>query len=127
MKQEHQVESFDNCINELQQQAYAQRLDLENAHHGHVETRAHGRRIKPKAPTMHDSSELFHVDNVFSNVRFHQSIAMLYVFDDNEAVIKMIFKGRSPIMRHVSRTHRVSLDWLFDRTTFGPQYSNQIH
>ena len=35
---------------------------------------------------------------------------------DNEAVIKMIIKGRSPTMRHVSRTHRVTLDWLFDRT-----------
>ena len=27
----------------------------------------------------------------------------------------MIMKGRSPTMRHVSRTHRVALDWLFDR------------
>ena len=41
--------------------------------------------------------------------------ALLYVFADNEAVIKMIIKGRSPTMRHVSRTHRVALDWLFDR------------
>ena len=35
-------------------------------------------------------------------------------FEDNAAVIKMIIKGRSPTMRHVSRTHRVALDWLFD-------------
>ena len=41
--------------------------------------------------------------------------ALLYTFEDNEAVIKMIVKGRSPTMRHVSRTHRVALDWLFDR------------
>ena len=41
--------------------------------------------------------------------------ALLYVFEDYEAVIKMIIKGRSPTMRHVSRTHRVALDWLFDR------------
>ena len=27
----------------------------------------------------------------------------------------MILKNRSPAMRHVSRTHRVALDWLFDR------------
>ena len=27
----------------------------------------------------------------------------------------MIIKGISPTMRHVSRTHRVALDWLFDR------------
>ena len=40
---------------------------------------------------------------------------MLNVFEDNEAVIKMTIKGRSPTMRHVSRTHRVALDWLFDR------------
>ena len=33
--------------------------------------------------------------------------ALLYVFEDNEAVITMIMKGRSPTMRHVSRTHRV--------------------
>ena len=35
--------------------------------------------------------------------------------EDNEAVIKMIIKGRSPTMRHVSRPHSVALDWLFDR------------
>ena len=47
-------------------------------------------------------------------------IAMLYVFEDNEAVIKMIIKGRSPTMRHVSTIHRVALDWLFDRTILDP-------
>ena len=40
----------------------------------------------------------------------------LHVFEDNEAVIKVIVKGRSPTTRHVSRTHRVALDWLFDRS-----------
>ena len=44
----------------------------------------------------------------------HQE-ALLYIFEDNEAVIKMIIKGRSPTMRHVSRTHRGARDWLFDR------------
>ena len=33
----------------------------------------------------------------------------------------MIIKGRSPIMRHVSRTHRVALDWLFDRINLDPK------
>ena len=50
-----------------------------------------------------------------SNVQFSHQEALLYVFEDNEAVIKMILKGRSPTMRHVTRTHRVALDWLFDR------------
>ena len=47
--------------------------------------------------------------------------ALLYVSEDNEAVIKMIIKGRSPTMRHVSRTHRVALDWLFDRINLDPK------
>ena len=55
------------------------------------------------------------VDRVPSNVQFSHQEALLYVFEDNEAVIKMIIKGRSPTMRHVSRTHRVDLDWVLGR------------
>ena len=58
---------------------------------------------------------LNNIDCVPSNVQFSHQEALLYVFEDNEAVIKMIIKGRSPTMRHVSRKHRVALDWLFDR------------
>ena len=50
-----------------------------------------------------------------SNVQSARQEALLYVFEDIEAVIKMIIKGRSPTMRHVSRTHRVALGWLFDQ------------
>ena len=38
-----------------------------------------------------------------------------FLFEDNEAVIRMIIKGRSPSLRHVSRSHRVDLGWLFER------------
>ena len=55
------------------------------------------------------------IDSVPSNVQSSRQEALLYVFEDNEAVIKMIIKGRSPTMRHFSRTHRVALDCLFDR------------
>ena len=55
------------------------------------------------------------IDSVPSNVHSSRQEALLYVFEDNQAVIKMIIKGRSPTMRHVSRSHRVALDWLFDR------------
>ena len=55
---------------------------------------------------------LNHIDCVSSNVQFPHQEALLYVFEDNEAVIKMIIKGRSPTVRHVSRTHRVALDCL---------------
>ena len=46
MKQEHMVESLSNCISELQQQAYAQRLDMESAHHGYVESRREQVRLQ---------------------------------------------------------------------------------
>ena len=36
-------------------------------------------------------------------------------------MIKMIIKRRSLTMRHVSRTHRVALDWLFDRINLDSQ------
>ena len=61
------------------------------------------------------------IDSVPSNVQCARQEALLYVFEDNEAVIKMIIKGRSPTMRHVSRTHRVALDWLFDRINLDPK------
>ena len=61
------------------------------------------------------------IDSVPSNVQSSHQEALLYVFEDNEAVIKMIIKGRSPTMRYVSRTHRVALDWLFDRINLDPK------
>ena len=78
---------------------------------------------RPERPVIKDKSRksqgktnvLNFIDCVPSNVQSSHQEALLYVFEDNEAVIEMIIKGRSPTMRHVSRTHRVSLDWLFDR------------
>ena len=49
MKQEQKVESLDNCIGELQQQAYAQRLELEDAHHGYVESRREQVRLQEES------------------------------------------------------------------------------
>ena len=61
------------------------------------------------------------IDSVPSNVNSSHQEALLYVLEDNEAVIKIILKGRSPTMRHVSRTQRVALDWLFDRINLDPK------
>ena len=62
------------------------------------------------------------IDSVSSNVQSARQEALLYVFEDNEAVTKMIIKSRSPTMRHVSRTHRVALDWLFDRINLDTKF-----
>ena len=100
-------------------------------------TQNHERTVKPVVchNTSHAQGQqsrgmfnvLNNVDRVPSNVQFSHQEALLYVFEDNEAVIKMIIKGRSPTMRHVSRTHRVALDWLFDRINVAPKNSNQVH
>ena len=68
-----------------------------------------------KVPTQHDNFDLSNVDHVLSNAKSSRFGPMLNIFEDKEAVIKMIIKGRSPTIRHVSRTHSVALDWLFDR------------
>ena len=72
-------------------------------------------------PTKHNNLELSYVDCVSSNAKSSLYGAALYICEDNEAVIKMIIKGRSPTMRHVSRTHRVALDWLFGRINLDPK------
>ena len=81
--------------------------------------------IKPKVqnliPCKHTNVIPTNIDHISSNTIHSGAGAMLYVFEDNEAVIKMILKGRSPTMRHVSRTHRVVLDWLFDRMNLDPR------
>ena len=66
-------------------------------------------------------NDLDNVDLVLSNVQSSHQEALLYVCEDNEAVTKMIIKGKKSTMRHVSRTHRVALDWLFDRIKLDPK------
>ena len=93
-------------------------------------TQNHERTVKPVVCRdnnhVHQRSRgmcnvLNNVDLVPSNVQFSHQEALLYVFEDNEAAIKMIIMGRSPTMRHVCRTHRVALDWLFARINLDPK------
>ena len=51
-----------------------------------------------------------------------KSMLCMTLISNYEAVIKMILKGRSPTMRHVSRTLRVAFDWLFDRINLGSKF-----
>ena len=74
-----------------------------------------------KFPIKRNDRKLINVDNA-ANAQSSRSGAMLYFFEDNEAVIKIIIKGRSPTMRYVSRTHRVALDWLFHRINLDPKF-----
>ena len=90
-------------------------------------------RCRLTKPNMHNLIQCKHnnviptkIDHIPPNTRHSGPSATLYVFVDSEAVIKMIIKGRSPTMRHVSRTHRVALDWLFDRINLNTANQNQV-
>ena len=49
--------------------------------------------------------------------------ARLYLLEDNDAVIKMVIKERSPALRHVARTHRVYLDGFLKGLIGTPLYT----
>ena len=49
VRQEHQVGSLNNCISKQQQQAYAQRLELQDAQDGYIESRRE--QVRPQSST----------------------------------------------------------------------------
>ena len=95
-------EQEDPCTNLREARAAPHKLQTRKKSHGMIE-------------------DLDDVDFISSNVNSSRQEALLYVFEDSEAVIKMIIKGRSKTKRHVSRTHRVAFDWLFDRINLEPK------
>ena len=69
--------------------------------------------------------ELLSVDTVPTNVPLGKEYGQLILLEDNQAVIKICAKGRSPSLRHVQRTHRVDLDALYTQLLTDP--SLHIH
>ena len=72
-------------------------------------------------PNMHNPIPIKHtnviptnIDHIPSNTTHSGSSAMLYVFEDNEAVIKMIIKGRNPTMRQACFTDPQGCSGLVD-------------
>ena len=85
------------------------------------EIRSTNPKTKLKCSGNRDVDELSNVDHVVPNASSSEFEVHLYTFENYEAVIKMIIMGRSPTARHVSRTHRVALGWLFDRVNLDPK------
>ena len=75
----------------------------------------HGKAFKNQMNSQTNTSvsqgylELFNVDFFSSNANSCRKGAMLHIFEDNEDVMRMMIKGRSPTLRHVSRTYRDAL------------------
>ena len=57
----------------------------------HISDRT-GQPVNGKNKSYHKIDVMQDIDSVTSNVQFRHQEALLYVFEDNEAVIKMIIK-----------------------------------
>ena len=74
----------------------------------------HLTQFKKRKQSQRVINDLDIVDFISSSVNSSHQEALLHVFEDNEAVIKMIIKGRSPTLRQ----YRINWD---------PKNPNQIH
>ena len=101
-------------LNSVFKEMISDSVELWETNISHVSDRT-DQPVKGKNKSHNKIDAMQDIDSVVSNVQSERQEVLLYVFEDNEAVIKMIIRGRSPTMRHVSRTNRVALDWLFDR------------
>ena len=63
---------------------------------------------------MNPYSELFNPGKYFAYTRRPEQTTCLVIAEDNEAVIKIIKKARSMELRHLPRTHRIDVHWLFE-------------
>ena len=55
------------------------------------------------------------VDYVPPSMPLCNNASKLYMIEDNDSVIKMLMKGRAPILKHCARTHHVDLGFLFEK------------
>ena len=86
--------------------------------------RDHKSKPKHKGGNRNDD-QLSNVDYVVTNANSSQGESQLYIFEDNEALIKMIIKGRSPTMRHVSRTHKVAIGYSTE-SVWTPRFKSNM-
>ena len=112
-----------DLVIEVQHSSPNQTQTLQRVRRDPLLNKTSGKRTNTQSinPIPKECLDLSIVDCVFSNVKSSRLRATLYIFEDTEAVIKMIIKGRRPTMRHVSRTHRVALYWLFGRIYLDPK------
>ena len=63
------------------------------------------------------SSTIMYEDNVLHvpppvASQKNPALVPLLIGEDNQAVIKIVQKGRTPALRHLHRTHRIDLGWI---------------
>ena len=70
--------------------------------------------VMPTARELNPYSGRFNLAKYFAYTRRPEQTAVLVFAEDNEAVIKQVKKARSMALRHLPRTHRIDLHWLFE-------------
>ena len=76
--------------------------------------RAETPTAKPSALELNAYSVDFNPGKYFAYTQKTTHTTVLVIAEDNEAVIKIIKKARSMALRHLPRTHRIDLHWLFE-------------
>ena len=107
------LDLWDFAIEVLHSSSNHARARRDQSRHKYCDKRSN-ERTKEQSLKLEDFGST-EVGYATANAKLSRHHALLYICQDNEAVMKMIIKGRSPTMRHVSRTDSVALDWLFDR------------
>jgi hypothetical protein len=71
-------------------------------------------KVVPKSIETDPYSEQFDPGKYFAYTRKPRQTTVLIIAEDNEAVIKIVKKARSMALRHLPRTHRIDVQWLFE-------------
>jgi hypothetical protein len=79
-----------------------------------AETQAKTTKAIPTAMELNPYSEAFNPGKYFAYTQKVKRTTVLIIAEDNEAVIKIIKKARSMALRHLPRTHRIDVQWLFE-------------
>ena len=78
-------------------------------------------KTRTKKHSDRESDELSTVDHDATNAKPSIVAPCFPLLKTVRLWSRWIFEGRSPTMRHVSRTHKVALDWLFHRINLDPK------
>ena len=70
--------------------------------------------VIPTAMEFNTHSDRFNTAKYFVYTRRPEQRTCLTIAEDNGAGIKLVKKARSMALRHLPRTHRIDLHWLFE-------------
>ena len=86
----------------------------------------HSKTKTPNVKRRQKVEQLNGVDYVPTGTHSSQNESQLYILEDNEAVIRIMIKGRSPTMRHVSKTAELLLIGCLTGSIWNPRSKSNL-